>query len=82
MLSHSVDATLLGQSEAFRDILKSSTVVLDVIGWQFPFNGKEEDTVGNTAMVAAFLRGVSAAAWRHVHNTSAYSGQYVYIINS
>ena len=65
MVSHGVDATLLGQSETFRDILKSSTVVLDVIGWQFPFNGKDEDTVGNAAMVGSFLRGVSAAAWRH-----------------
>ena len=64
MVSHGVDATLLGQSETFRDILKSSTVVLDVIGWQFPFNGKDEDTVGNAAMVGSFLRGVSAAAWR------------------
>lgn len=41
MVSHSVDATLLGESESFRDILKSSTVVLDVIGWQFPHGSNE-----------------------------------------
>jgi hypothetical protein len=65
MLSHAVDATLLGASESFRDILKSSAVVLDVIGWQFPFNGNADDSAGNGAMVAAFLRGVAAAAWAH-----------------
>ena len=41
MVSHGVDATLLGESESFRDILKSSTVVLDVIGWQFPHGPNE-----------------------------------------
>jgi 25S rRNA (uracil2634-N3)-methyltransferase len=41
MVSHGVDATLLGESESFRDILKSSTVVLDIIGWQFPHGPKE-----------------------------------------
>ena len=40
-VSHGVDATLLGESESFRDILKSSTVVLDIIGWQFPHGPKE-----------------------------------------
>ena len=41
MVTHGIDATLLGESESFRDILKSSTVVLDVIGWQFPHGYNE-----------------------------------------
>ena len=64
-LSHGVDATLLGESSSFREILRSTEVPLEAIGWQFPFNGLEDDSAGNSAMVQAFLRGVAAACWQH-----------------
>jgi hypothetical protein len=70
-LMHGVDATKLGESEAFKHFARftDGDSVNRVLGWQFPFNGRADDAAGNGRILAAFFRSIATACL--VRNRSA-----------